>query len=162
MIEMMDYVDSRFSLDLMLVKTWGQDSYYEKLENMAKRRKNVKIIPPVPFEEIIPFSRQYDIGLYILKPSGFNTLHALPNKFFEYIHAHLAIAVSPSPEMAEIVERESLGIVAKDFTPQTMAKALNELSYDKIVAFKKRSKEVASKYEARVNVEKMRKVVKDL
>ncbi|WP_416829799.1 capsular biosynthesis protein, partial [Helicobacter ganmani] len=60
MIETMDYVDSRFTLDLMLVANYNQE-YFNKLQAMVEKRKNVRILPPVSFEEIIPFSAQYDI-----------------------------------------------------------------------------------------------------
>ncbi|MCI5632927.1 MAG: capsular biosynthesis protein, partial [Helicobacter sp.] len=80
MIETMDYVDSRFHLDLMLVANYNQE-YLQQLEHMPKQRENVRIIPPVSFEEIIPFTSKYDIGFYILQPTCFNTLHMLPNKF---------------------------------------------------------------------------------
>ncbi|RDU62817.1 hypothetical protein CQA43_06185 [Helicobacter ganmani] len=73
MIETMDYVDSRFHLDLMLVPNYQRD-YYQTLQAMVEKRKNVRILPPVSFEEIIPFSTQYDIGFYILKPANFNHL----------------------------------------------------------------------------------------
>ena len=55
--------------------------------------------------EIVDTIAEYDIGLFILSPINFNYYHALPNKLFEFIQARLAIAVSPSPEMARIVHR---------------------------------------------------------
>ena len=62
MIELMDYLDERFSLDLILV---GGGRYLEKLHRLALRKKNVKIIPPVPMKDIIPFINQYEVGLYL-------------------------------------------------------------------------------------------------
>ncbi|RAX55506.1 capsular biosynthesis protein, partial [Helicobacter monodelphidis] len=108
MIETMDYVDERFSLDLMLVKTADID-YFNQLQNLAHSRSNVRILNPVAFEEIIPFTTQYDIGFYILQPSNFNGYYALPNKFFEFIQARLAIAIGPSKEMARYVQQYDLG-----------------------------------------------------
>ena len=113
MIEIMEYLDSRFTLDLMLVKT-ADEEYYKNLESQVSQAKNTRIIPIVPFEEIIPFTSQYDIGFYILQPTNFNGYNALPNKFFEFIQARLAIAIGPSPEMAKLVQQYHLGIISEE------------------------------------------------
>ena len=158
MIEMMDHVDDRFVLDLMLMKS-GRESYYESLMERVKERQNVRLIPPVTFEEIIPFINQYDIGLYLLPPTGFNTKYALPNKFFEFIQARLAIAIGPSPEMARIVQKENLGIISKDFTPLSMAKALNQLTHEEILAYKQNADRAAKIYNAKENEKILQEVM---
>lgn len=134
MIEMMDYLDERFSLDLMLVRS--KSAYYNQLMEMSKSRKNVRFIEPVETSEIIQFTSRYDIGVYILEPTNFNNHFALPNKLFEFIQARLAIAIGPSPEMAKIVKQYNLGIVADDFSPKTFAKILNEITPEKMTEFK--------------------------
>ena len=136
MIEVMDYVDSRFTLDLMLVATYYQD-YFETLQQMAAERQNTRIIPIVPFEEIIPFTSQYDIGMFLVPFSTFNLKMCLPNKFFEFIQARLAIAIGPSPEMSQYVKTYNLGIISKDFTPQSMAESLNKLTKEEILLLRK-------------------------
>ena len=161
MIEAMDYVDSRFHLDLMLVANYNQE-YLQQLEQMVKTRKNVRIIPPVPFEEIIPFSTQYDIGFYILQPTCFNTLHMLPNKFFEFIQARLMIAISPNPEMARLVRQYNLGIIAKDFSPQEMAKSLNSLSKEQILQYKENVNKAAKILNAEKEGEKLLKILEEV
>ena len=158
MIETMDYVDNRFTLDLMLIATWESD-YYKELKAMAQTRNNVRIIPPVPFEEIVPFSTQYDIGFYILQPTCYNTKYALPNKFFEFIQARLALAIGPSPEMAKYLKTYNLGIVAPDFTPQSMAKALNTLTKEQILIYKENANKAAEILNATKEGEKLLKIV---
>ena len=161
MIETMDYVDSRFHLDLMLVPN-HQHEYFDKLQAMTQTRKNVRIIPPVPFEEIIPFTSQYDIGFYILKPANFNHLYALPNKFFEFIQARLMIAIGPSPEMARLVRQYNLGIIVKDFSPQEMAKSLNSLSKEQILQYKENVNKAAKILNAEKEGEKLLKILEEV
>ena len=161
MIETMDYVDSRFHLDLMLVPN-HQHEYFDKLQVMTQTRKNVRIIPPVPFEEIIPFTSRYDIGFYILKPANFNHLYALPNKFFEFIQARLMIAISPNPEMARLVRQYNLGIIAKDFSPQEMAKSLNSLSKEQILQYKENVNKAAKILNAEKEGEKLLNIIEEV
>ena len=161
MIEAMDYVDSRFHLDLMLVANYQQE-YFIKLQEMAKQRENVRIIPPVPFEEIIPFTSQYDIGFYILKPANFNHLYALPNKIFEFIQARLMVAIGPSPEMARLVKQYNLGIIAKDFSPQEMAKSLNTLTKEQILQYKENANKTAKILNAEKEGEKLLKILEEV
>ena len=161
MIEIMEYLDSRFTLDLMLVKT-ADEEYYKNLESQVSQAKNTRIIPIVPFEEIIPFTSQYDIGFYILQPTNFNGYNALPNKFFEFIQARLAIAIGPSPEMAKLVQQYHLGIISKDFTPKSMAESLNKLTKEEILQYKENSNKAAKILNAQNEGEKLLKIVEEV
>lgn len=138
MIFMMDYLDDRFILDLMLVP--NKLEYYNYLQKLCENRKNVNIIKPVNFQEIIRFSTQYDVGLFLLEPTNFNYEYALPNKFFEYIASNLAIAIGPSKEMLRILNKYDLGIASESFEPEDLAKKIAELDENKINHFKANSK----------------------
>jgi len=89
-------------------------------------------------------ANSYDVGLYLLPPRNFNQRNALPNKFFEFIQARLAVAVGPSPEMAGLVRRHGCGVVAADFTPEALAAELNSLDANQIVGFKLASNAAAA------------------
>jgi hypothetical protein len=141
MIAVAGQLEENFELDMMLV--YEDQTYYSKLLELAANHENVRLIPPVEFKEIIPFIHQYDIGLFLLSPANFNYLHALPNKFFEFIQARLAIAVGPSPEMAGLVEEFGLGIVSIDFSAESMITQLRELTHEKINEFKERANQAA-------------------
>ncbi|WP_300762962.1 MULTISPECIES: hypothetical protein [Helicobacter] len=161
MIETMDYVDSRFHLDLMLVPNYQRD-YYQTLQAMVEKRKNVRILPPVSFEEIIPFSAQYDIGIFLCPPTTFNLEKCLPNKFFEFIQARLAIAIGPSPEMARLVQEYNLGIIAKDFSAKEMAKSLNALTKEQILQYKENANQTAKILNAEKEGEKLLGVLEEV
>lgn len=150
MIQMMDVLDSRFEMNLMLMPT--DLSYYKELQIQAKG-KSVNFLPPVPTKEISSFLNQFDIGLFLLEPVNFNYEFALPNKFFEFIQARLAIAIGPSPEMKKILEKERLGVVSDNFDGLDLAKRLNQLSNNDIFLFKQRCHEVAFQYSSHQNEE---------
>jgi len=160
MIMMMDEIDERYSLDLMLVNT--DKTYHNYLIKLTNRRKNVTIIPPVEMHNIVNFISKYDIGLYILEPTNFNNGMALPNKIFEFIQARLAIAIGPSPEMKSLVEEYNLGVVSADFDSKGLAISLNNLTHQNIIDFKKNSDEIAKKVNSEENVKIILKTVHQL
>ena len=159
MIEMMDFVDERFTLDLMLLETRGK--YWKKINAMAENRANVQIIPPVNFHEIVPFTNAYDIGVFLVPPSNFNLKYTLPNKFFEFIQARLAVAIGPSIEMMKLVEEYDCGIVAKDFEPRSLAEELNKLTPEKLIYYKEQSHKAAQELNTDTNKELIDKIIEE-
>jgi hypothetical protein len=153
MIEVMKYTEPRYYLYLMLMPT--SPNYLIKLKRIAKDLPNVYFLNPVPMNQIVKTINQFDIGLYILEPNSTNNLLALPNKFFEFVQARLAIAVSPSPEMAKIVQKYNIGIVANDFSPKEMAWQLNNLSAERIQNYKIQSHQSAYELSAESNFLKL-------
>lgn len=154
MIEMMDFVDERFQLDLMLMPT--NDVYFHRIVSMADSRRNVKIIPPVAMTEIVPFINKYDIGLFLCPPTNFNLSYALPNKLFEFIQARLAVAIGPNNEMKKIVLRHACGVVSADFESRSMAQELISLTPEKIMELKRRSHEAAKELSSNTSRKQVR------
>lgn len=149
MIRMMDHLDERFELDFMLVPS--DPKYHAELEAMAQGKPRIRFIPPVPMREIAQTIAAYDMGIYLLEPNSFNNRMALPNKFFEFIQARLAVAIGPSPEMARVVREHGLGVVTEDFSPVSLAQALGKLDADQIDAYKRGSHEAAALLSAEEN-----------
>lgn len=160
MIEMMDLLGEGYQLDLMLVKS--NVKYHQELEKLAQNRFNVKLITPVPMREIIPFIAQYDVGLYILKPTNFNNKMALPNKIFEFIQARLILAVGPSPEMDRLVSENNVGVVAADFSSLAMAQAIKGISSEDFNRYRNQVKAVAKEINSQKNIQLLNEIVSDL
>jgi len=137
MLELMDFMDARFQLDLMLMPS--QDVYFQKIVAMAEARRNVRVISPVAMDEIPTFINQYDIGLFLCPPTNFNLSFALPNKLFEFIQGRLVVAIGPNVEMKKVVERYQCGVVSPDFDPQSLAKLLSQLTAESIMHYKRQS-----------------------
>jgi glycosyltransferase involved in cell wall biosynthesis len=142
MVRLADLLDERFSIDFVLVE--GSPGYRDALIRRAGHNPRVRFPPPVPMREIVPMANSYDIGLYLLAPSNLNQRYALPNKFFEYIQGRLAVAIGPSPEMARIVDQYGCGLVAPDFTAESLATMLNRLDSNQIAALKQASHSAAA------------------
>lgn len=116
MISIVEQAGIHFSLDIMGVPNPHAMDYFNKIKDLCSQTNNIRLIPPVKFNEIVPHINQYDCGIYLLEPSNFNNFNALPNKLFEFIQAKLAIIVSPSPEMSQIVSHYNIGQVASNFS----------------------------------------------
>lgn len=143
MIRMMDHLDERFTLDLLLVEAGG-GGYIAKLKRLARGNDRIRFLDPVPMRELPRFLNAYDVGIFILPPTNFNYRYALPNKLFEYIQARLAVAVSPAPEMARVVRATGCGVVSRDDSPRAMAEALRTLDLERILDYKRRAHEAAA------------------
>lgn len=144
-IDVMQYLDERFILNLYLLRTSGFSHYYDELMQRASQYGNrVRFHAPVDTDKIPETLNKYDIGLYILVPSTLNQKFALPNKLFEFIQARLAIAIGNSTDMKTIVGKYNLGIMAEDFEPKTLARELNGLNKDQILYFKENAHSAAN------------------
>ena len=156
MIEAMDDLHARFELNLMLMES--DPSYLHTLKRMAQHNSRIHFLTPVPMRTLPTYLNQFDIGVFLIEPVNFNYRYILPNKFFEFIQARLAIAIGPSPEMARMVREYDLGVVSEDFSPKTFARSLSTLDAEKINYYKLRSHNIAR----RMSAEKNREILLDL
>lgn len=134
MIDMFDFLDERFSLTFMLLP--GPNDYLEVLKQRATKYRQINFADPVSVVDICKATNRFDMGLFLLPPSNFNYRHALPNKFFEFVQARLAIAIGPSPEMSRYVEKYDLGVISSDFTPENLATKLNGMTSEECWQYK--------------------------
>lgn len=141
MVEIMSHLDQRFSLDLMLIEV--EPDYMVFLQEKARHDPRIRFVKPVPMPQICQRINEYDVGIYLLSPDNFNHQHALPNKFFEFVQARLALAIGPSPEMAALVRKFGCGIVADSFDPSALAAALQSLNADDLRSLKAASHRAA-------------------
>lgn len=160
MIYIADYLDERFELNFILLE--GNGEYIQELKDLAKERSNINFLEPFSMQEIARKTNMFDIGLFLLKPVNFNYTNALPNKFFEFIQARLAIAIGPSPEMKRITDQEKLGVVSDEFSAKSLAQELNKLSIEQINNFKLHSHQVAHQYSFEANKTLMLKSINAL
>ncbi len=166
MIEMMDLLDERFTLDMMLITPEMGNSktknYISELQELIRNKPKIKILPPKKSHEIVPFINQYDIGVFLLPPVNFNYENTLPNKLFDFIQARLAIAIGPTPEMAKLVRHYDIGVISTEFTPQSLAAQLINLSKEKIEYFKLNTIKAAIEHNAEANGIIMSNLIKKL
>ncbi len=162
MIEMMQLLDNRFELHFLLMPT-RKVKYLNFLKEKAAGNPRIFFHPSVSLPEVVPALSQYDVGIYILEPNSFNNIHALPNKFFDFIQARLCLALSPNPEMKIIVDKYKLGVTASDYSASGLATELNQLTSDKINYFKeschKNAQELSSENNKKILLDVLNKML---
>jgi glycosyltransferase involved in cell wall biosynthesis len=97
-------------------------------EGVADR---VKIIPAVPYTELLNWTASADIGLTILPPDySPNIQMILPNKFFEYLMAGIPVLTSQLDTIVEIVKSYDVGRVVHSLEPSEVGAAINAVLAD--------------------------------
>ncbi len=161
MIEIIPYLESRFEVHFMLV---GNPQYVRKLQILAENIAYGRAIfhESVSIDMICSKLSEYDIGLYLLPPVGFNYIHSMPNKLFDFIMSGLCVAISPSIEMQKIVENYKCGIVAPNFQPESLAAVINSLSLEEINTKKIASLEAAKILNTEIEGKKIQNIIESL
>jgi glycosyltransferase involved in cell wall biosynthesis len=126
----------------LLLRGYSDPRYVEELWRIARATgvaDRLRIEPPVSFTEIVPAANLADIGYFIHQDISPQRRFTLPNKFFEYVMAGLALCVSDLPEMAKLIRRHDLGKLVADCSAETIAAAINSLDRESIDTFKRHS-----------------------
>jgi glycosyltransferase involved in cell wall biosynthesis len=155
MLEAVALADNRFSLHLILVDP--ASPYVRRLEALARRLAPERIAfhEPVPPADIVRRIAAYDMGFYLLRPSSFNNRVALPNKFFDFVAAGLAVCVGPGTGMAQLVEEYGFGVVTPSFDPQDVAAALNRVTPPDLLRMQQAAHQAARHINADVEMAKL-------
>ena len=126
MIDIINLLPEKFSLDLYLN---GNKKYIEFLKSYSQSSR-IKFNNPISFNKIIDEISKYDLGIIYFKPTTFNLLHCMPNKFFEYIQAKVPVVIGPSPDMLQIIRKYKIGFSSNEFSVQSMVDTIISISPD--------------------------------
>lgn len=159
LIDAMDYIDKRFSLNIMPV---GDKDYINMLIKKSQSNDRIVFHRPVPMEKIIEEINLYDIGLTFYPPVNLNIKNALPNKFFEYIQARLMVLSGPSPSLMEYIKKYKIGCVTDSFTVNSLIKSINSLNTDIIKTYKENTEKAAVELSSQKNMELLDNVMSEL
>jgi glycosyltransferase involved in cell wall biosynthesis len=105
----------------------------------------VHVREPVEPADLVDALWEFDVGVIATRPLSRNDELAVPNKLFEYLMAGLAIVVPRLSGLAEIVEREDVGLMFEPGSPTSLGQALTELgsSPDRVARLQERARELA-------------------
>ncbi len=149
-------------LDLYLVPAPRSGAYLGRLKAAADAAPNVRVLDPVPMAQVVPTMESYDVGLYALQPTSFNNLHALPNKFFDFVQAGLAVVIGPSPDMAALVDQHDLGVVTTGFGRDDVRAALAALEPAAVDTWRAHARAARPVLSAEAEARTLRRVVEQV
>lgn len=97
-------------------------------ENLGNR---VRILPPVPYNELLTWTASADLGLVVLPLDySLSIKWSLPNKLFEYMMVGLPVLASPLDAVAEVITKYEVGQIVSSLTPEDIGKTINTMLAD--------------------------------
>jgi glycosyltransferase involved in cell wall biosynthesis len=118
--------------DCLLLLVGGGDAW-PVLERMVQEhdlQDRVRLLPRMPYERMMQYTRNADLGLSLDKDTNLNYRYSLPNKLFDYFRAHIPALVTDLPEVAGIVRRCDAGVVIPAPEPARIAAEVKALMGD--------------------------------
>ena len=92
--------------------------------------ERIVVLPPVPYEDLLPYTASADIGILLYRNDGRNNYYCAPNKLFEYMMMGLPVIAPDYPGMLPLVEGEGVGLCVDPASPHAIAAAVNRLAAD--------------------------------
>ena len=91
----------------------------------------IKILPPVPYTELLDWTASADIGLIVYSPDhSLNVRMCLPNKLFEYLMAGLPVLASPLDAVSDLIRGYDVGQIVPSLSPAAVGAAINAMMAD--------------------------------
>ena len=134
LIEAVDRLGDRFSLDLYLLEVPG--GHLDVIRKKAALTPRVTVHDPVPPETLPSVLNEYDLGVFLYPLRTLSHRYHLPNKFFDFVQARLGLVFSPAPEIDTHIAQYGLGIITSGTTTDDLVDALRDIAVDEVVGFK--------------------------
>jgi hypothetical protein len=83
--------------------------------------------------ELWKMSQEATIGVAFPENTGINQYLALPNKFFDYIHAGLPQINADFPEYRKLNDKYHVAVLVNNIEPKTIADSVNNLMADGVL-----------------------------
>ena len=93
---------------------------------VAQRNVQDKVIfvGRVPYQELLQYTANADVGVSLDKDTNINYRYSLPNKLFDYIHCGVPVVCSNVVEVKSIIDNFEIGKSIDKVTPQNIETAL--------------------------------------
>jgi glycosyltransferase involved in cell wall biosynthesis len=117
---------------IVLMGNGPQAAMIEHLIGEESVGDRAKLLPAVPYEELLSWTASADLGLILYRASeSLNVRYCLPNKLFEYLAAGVPILASELDAVAELLARYDAGDVIHTLEPRAIAHAIAAMVADR-------------------------------
>jgi glycosyltransferase involved in cell wall biosynthesis len=125
------FLDRNIVVVMMGQDMIGTKGQLEELIECGGWADRVKIIPPVPYDELLSWTASADIGLVVSSPCySLNIQILLPNKLFEFLMAGLPVLSTPLEAIVEVIQKYDVGQIMSSLGPAEIGKAINTMMAD--------------------------------
>ncbi|BFP41099.1 glycosyltransferase family 4 protein [Flavobacteriaceae bacterium GF1] len=109
------------------------EDYKNKLQRIANNHgfKNLNILPPVPWKELLLWTKSADISLVLIENVSISYYLAAPNKLYETIMAGVPYIASNFPEIQHVHKVAKSGLLVNPENVNEISKAIDSLIEDK-------------------------------
>jgi glycosyltransferase involved in cell wall biosynthesis len=114
----------------------GDGNFMPQLKQLIKENNltdKIELKGMLPPDELWRVIQQAAIGIAVAEKDGLNQYLALPNKFFDYIHAGLPQVTMNYPEYKKINDKYGVALLINNLYPETIAGAMNNLLNDDVI-----------------------------
>lgn len=122
LVEAMEFVDNAV---LLFVGGGDVIDVLKEIANRLDLTDKVVFQPRVPYQQLMQYTSNADLGLTLDKPNNLNYKFSLPNKLFDYIQAGVPVLSSPLPEIEKIIKKYDVGDFIPDHSPRNIAEKIN-------------------------------------
>lgn len=108
----------------------GDGNFMPRLRELIRLNKaedKVELKGMLSPDDLWAISQKATIGMGVAENTGINQYLALPNKFFDYIHAGLPQIAMNFPEYQKINKQFEVAVLLNDIAPERIAETVNNL-----------------------------------
>ena len=148
--------------DDIVVVFMGYGELEEEIKLASKQSNNIYFYPAVSPNIVLEYTASADIGIHLIQNTCLNHDFCMPNKLFEYAMAGLPILVSNMKDMSEMVNQNNMGVVIKDFSPNDINMAINNLLQQDLSKIKSNAYTTACNHSWEIQEQKMLAAYKNI
>ncbi len=155
MVDAMQYIDNAI---LLIVGSGDVIDILKKKAEIPEIKNKVIFKSRQPYNLLMQYTVNADIGLTLDKANNLNYKFSLPNKLFDYIKAEIPVLASDLPEIKIIIEKYDIGDFIPEHSPEKIAEKIKDIMNDKDKL--KRWKTNLKKASEEMNWEKESEIIK--
>jgi glycosyltransferase involved in cell wall biosynthesis len=112
---------------LYIVGTGDVLSKLKKRALIKDLKDKVVFIGRLPYQEMMQYTLNADVGVTLDKDTNINYRFSLPNKIFDYMKAGIPVLASNLKEVANIINTYKVGLVIENHEPKTILYGLDSI-----------------------------------
>lgn len=128
----------------------GDGNFMPKLKELIMANKvqdKIELKGMLRPDELWHIAQQAYLGIALAENTGLNQYLALPNKFFDYVHAGLPQLTMNYPEYVQLNREYEVAVLTEDLSPAGIAQTINNLLVDDVLIIKLRNNCLAARRE---------------